>query len=199
MRKPKQLNTAAILDLERSFQDYMAARPWERLKDHHVFRLPHPYHAHDNYATAMGDGGVIFGVTVHTGPEAEQDVLATVTGQDAVFATRLAAMTTLGFGDSGEGPPTMICQRMEPADNAVEIMAQALFGPRAPITTAERRALDHALRAATDIVSTPGHPQDLVRDRDHQSQIHLVTSVLEDGAWHHTVDVATVSPVSDDD
>ena len=199
MRKPKQQNTAAILDLEWSFQEYMAAHPWERLKDHHVFRLPHPYHAHDSYAVAMGDGGVIFGVTVHTGPEAEQDVLATITGQAAVFAIRLAAMTTLRFGDTGESPPTMICQRMEPADNALGIVAQALFGPRTPVSTAERRALDHALRAATDIVSNPDHPQKLVRDRDHDSQIHLVTSVLEEGTWRHTVEVATVSPVSDDD
>ena len=197
MKRPKQLNTTATLDLEWSLQEYIAARPWERLKDHHIFCLPHSYRAHDDYAVAMGDAAQLFEVTLHTGPEAEQDVLATVTGQDAVFATRLAAMTTLGFGETGESPPRMTCQRMDPADNALEIMAQALFGPRAPITTAQRRALNHALRTPTDIVSNPGHPQDLVRD--HESQIHPVTSVLEEGTWRHTVEVATVSPVSDDD
>ena len=193
MRKPRKLNTTAALDLEWSFQEYIAARPWERLKDHHVFRLPHPYHAHDNYATAMGDAGQLFGIALHTGPQAQGDVITVISGGDAVLATRLSAMTN-DHPDSPEGqPPRMLCHRIEPATGMAGIITQALFWPMPPITTAERRALDHALKAATDLVSNPAHPPDLVRDRDHQSEIHLVTSVLQDSAWQHSVEVVTVS------
>ena len=167
MKRPRQLNTTATLDLEWSLQEYIAARPWERLKDHHIFCLPHSYRAHDDYAVAMGDAGEFFGVTLHTGPEAEQDVLALITGNRHVFATRLAAMATTADASADDAPPQMICKRMDPADSTLDLIAQALFRPMAPLTTPERRDLDNALRAATDIVSNPAHPPDLVSRVKH--------------------------------
>ena len=167
---------------------YVAVRPWVALRDHHVLKLEHPADGSSMYAIAMGDGGQEFGVSVHLGPYSANDLA----GDDQIISPRVAMMTEFHPDGPNRDAPGMVHHRIEPARSMVRATLTIMLGLQSEVSNVNRRALIHTLQAATDLARTTHNPGSVVRDRDNPTQIHLVTSTLNDRSWHHSMEVVTV-------
>ena len=180
--------------LKRAFESYMTARSWLPLQDHHVLILLHPDDGSPFHAIAMGNGGQEFGISLNMGHDGLKDLAAIMAGIDdqSSLAPSLAAMAEYPPDHPMGRKPKMICHRIEPAATTAAFLIQATLGPIPKVTLSDKKALAHALEAATDLAQTAGKIGSPVRPRTDNSEVHMVTTTLDQDGWHHRMEVHAV-------
>ena len=180
--------------LKRAFEKFMAAKPWVLLRDHHILILSHPDDGSPFYAVAMGDGGQEFGISLNMGDDGLKDLAAIMAGVDdqSSLAPSLAAMAEYPPDHPMGRRPRVICHRIEPAATTPAFLIQATLGTPPRVTVSDKKALAHALDAATDLARTAGKIDSPVRPRTDNSKVHMVTTTLHQDGWHHRMEVHAV-------
>ena len=88
--------------------------------------------------------------------------------------------------------PKLVCHRLEPAATTAAFLRQIILEPPPKLTMSDKRALAHALDATTNLAQTAGQPDSPVRPRTDGTQIHMVTTTLDQDGWHHHMEINAV-------
>ncbi len=111
------------------------------------------------------------------------------------LAPSLAAMAEYPPDHPLGRKPAMCCQRIEPAATTGAFLGQITLGPPPKLTVADKKALTHALEAATDLAQTAGQQASPVSPRADGAQVHMITSTLNQNGWHHSMEITSVVQV----